>query len=50
MSYGELLMQNEQEMSAYNLDAADVAAQRARFELYEAEANSMLERRLPVPA
>ena len=50
MTYGELMLQNEQEMSTYNLDVADVAAQRKRFDLYETEANSMLEKRLPIPA
>ena len=44
------MLQNEQEMSTYNLDVADVAAQRKRFDLYETEANCMLEKRLPIPA
>lgn len=37
MTYGELFLQNEYEMSCYNLDEADVAEQRKRFALYEAE-------------
>ena len=37
VTYGELFMQNEYEMSVYNLDEADVAEQRARFDLYDAE-------------
>ncbi|MEW5302291.1 MAG: hypothetical protein WDW36_005092 [Sanguina aurantia] len=41
---------NEYEMSCYNLDAADIGAQRLRFALYEAEALRLLARRLPVPA
>jgi glycyl-tRNA synthetase alpha subunit len=37
VTYGELFLQNEYEMSCYNLDEADVAEQRKRFNLYEAE-------------
>ena len=50
MTYGEMFMQNEYEMSVYNLDSADVQGQRERFDLYEKEARKMLEQRLPVPA
>jgi hypothetical protein len=37
VTYGELFLQNEYEMSCYNLDEADVGEQRRRFSLYEAE-------------
>lgn len=37
VTYGELFLQNEYEMSCYNLDEADVADQRQRFALFEAE-------------
>jgi len=50
VTYGELFMQNEIEQSRYNLDEANVADQRARFDLFEKEALAMLEKRLPVPA
>lgn len=50
VTYGELFMQNEVEMSRYNLDEADVARHRALFESYEREAAALVERRLPVPA
>lgn len=40
VTYGELFLQNEYEMSCYNLDEADVAEQRKRFNLYEAEVSS----------
>jgi len=50
VTYGEMFLQNEYEMSVYNLDEADVAGQRARFDLYEKEARKMLDQRLPVPA
>ena len=35
ITYGEMFLQNEYEMGRYNLDEADVATQRTRFELYE---------------
>lgn len=35
VTYGEMFYQNEYEMSCYNLDEADVAGQRARFDLYD---------------
>lgn len=50
VTYGEMFLQNEYEMSVYNLDEADVHGQRARFDLYEKEARKMLDQRLPVPA
>lgn len=42
VTYGELFLQNEYEMSRYNLDEADVAEQRTRFELYEKEVGWIL--------
>jgi glycyl-tRNA synthetase len=42
--------QAEYEMSRYYLDDADVAANRALLETYAAEAQRMIEARLPVPA
>lgn len=50
ITYGEVFMQNEVEMSRYNLDEADVPRNRALFDAYESEASDMIERRLPVPA
>lgn len=50
VTYGEILMQNEVEMSRYNMDDADVARSRDWFDSYEAEATQLLEKRLPVPA
>lgn len=50
ISYGELFLQNEYEMSCYNLDEADIEEQRVRFDLYDKEARRMLAKRLPVPA
>lgn len=35
LTYGEMLLQNEYEMSCYNLDNADVASQQQLFELHQ---------------
>lgn len=48
--YGEVFGQNEYEMSVYNLDEADPERVRKLFDLYEAEAIALLEKKLPVPA
>lgn len=50
ITYGELFLQNEFEMSKYNMEEAIVEDHWKRFELYEAEARSMLEKGLSVPA
>ena len=50
MTYGEMLLQNEYEMSVFNMEAADVPGWQKRFELADEEANRMLEARLPLPA
>jgi glycyl-tRNA synthetase len=50
ISYGEVFGQSEYEMSRYYLDDADVEANRALFETYAAEAQRMIDERLPVPA
>ncbi|MDQ1418190.1 MAG: glycyl-tRNA synthetase [Acidimicrobiaceae bacterium] len=50
ISYGEIAAQAELEMSTYYLDEADVEANRQLFEIYQAEAARLLEKRLPVPA
>jgi glycyl-tRNA synthetase len=50
MTYGEMFLQNEYEMSVFNMEKADVPAHQLRFELADKEANRMLEARLPLPA
>lgn len=50
ITYGEILMQNEVEMSKYNLDEAEIDRNRKWFDDYEAEARQLLDKRLPVPA
>ena len=50
ITYGEVLGENEYEMSVYNLDVADVERVAKLFELYEAEARMLLDKGLPIPA
>jgi glycyl-tRNA synthetase len=50
LTYGELLGQNEYEMSVYNLDAADVPRLGQLFELCVAEAQMLVTKGLPLPA
>jgi len=50
MTYGEMRMQEEYEMSVFNLDEASVETHRERFNMADQEAIRMLEARLPLPA
>ncbi len=50
VTYGDVYLQSEYEMSRYYLDDADVELNRQLFESYAAEAQRMLEAKLPVPA
>lgn len=50
ITYGEAFGQQEYEMSRYYLDDADVAVNQDFFDHYVAEAQRMIEQRLPVPA
>lgn len=50
ISYGEAFGQTEYEMSRYYLDEADLDTNRGLFEAYTAEAQRMIDARLPVPA
>ncbi|MBC9958278.1 glycine--tRNA ligase [Yimella sp. cx-51] len=50
ITYGEAFGQNEYEMSKYYLDTADVPTNRELFGHYTAEAQRMIDARLPVPA
>lgn len=50
VSYGEVFAQNEYEMSVYNLDEAHVERVAQLFNAYEAEAQMLLDKGLPLPA
>lgn len=46
----EWIAVGRKEMSAYNLEHADVGRMQQLFELYDAEARSLLSQGLPIPA
>ncbi len=48
--YGDLYLQNEQEMSAYNFKHADVAEYFRQFDFYEKSCNDLLAKNLVLPA
>ncbi|KAH9300591.1 hypothetical protein KI387_012174, partial [Taxus chinensis] len=50
ITYGELFLENEKEMSAYNLEFANVEKVQQHFELFDAEARSLLSKGLAIPA
>ena len=50
MTYGDVFLENEREFSAYNFEVANVEMMRQKFDDYEAECHSCLERKLPLPA
>ncbi len=50
VSYGDIFLQNEAEMSAYNFEHADVAALFGWFDSCEAESTRLIELDLPLPA
>ena len=50
LSYGDVFLQNEQEMSAYNFAHADIDFLFSQFDFYERETIRLLEHELPLPA
>lgn len=50
VTYGDVFMQNEKEMSAYNFEFADVDALFTQFDSYEKQSKELLERKLAIPA
>lgn len=50
MTYGDVFHENEFEFSTYNFELANVDMMRAKFEDYERECHSCLERKLPLVA
>lgn len=46
----ECMAVGRKEMSAYNLEHADVGRMQQLFDLYDAEARSLLSQGLPIPA
>lgn len=50
VTYGDIFMQNEKEMSTYNFECADTEMLFSQFNAYEQQANDLLEKALPLPA
>ncbi|XP_050235987.1 glycine--tRNA ligase, chloroplastic/mitochondrial 2 isoform X1 [Mercurialis annua] len=50
ITYGELFLENEKEMSAYYLEHASVNHVQKHFDFFEEEARSLLASGLPIPA
>jgi glycyl-tRNA synthetase alpha chain len=50
VTYGDVFLQNERELSAYNYEHADVNALLQQFDYYEAQATRLLELNLSLPA
>ena len=50
MTYGNVFLENEREFSAYNFEVANIDMMRQKFDDYEAECHSCLDRKLPLPA
>ncbi|MCX4026867.1 glycine--tRNA ligase subunit alpha [Endozoicomonas sp. SM1973] len=50
VTYGDVFLQNEVEMSTYNFEKADTATLFQHFDFYEAESKRMIEDNLPLPA
>ena len=50
VSWSDVLLQNERQMSAYNYDLADVEVYARHFDDFEAEARRCIDAGLPLPA
>ena len=50
VTYGDVFLQNEKEMSAYNFEIADVAWCQQAFEAYETQSLELINKDLPLPA
>lgn len=50
VTYGDVFLQNERELSAYNFDFADIDFLFTAFDQYEEDAERLIEAKLPLPA
>jgi glycyl-tRNA synthetase alpha chain len=50
ITYGDLFLQNEKEMSAYNFEHANTDHLFTQFDMFESECLSLTEKALPIPA
>lgn len=50
VTYGDVFLENEKQMSAYNFEYANVAMLLQQFDEYEKESQQLIEKNLPLPA
>ncbi len=50
LTYGDVFLQNEKEMSAYNFEHAEVDELFRQFDFYEKQSQYLIEKNLPLPA
>lgn len=50
ITYGDIFLQNEKEMSAYNFEHADTIELFRQFDFYEQQSQQLIEKSLPLPA
>jgi len=50
VTYGDVYLQNEREMSQYNFEEADVEQLLSNFDNYETQTHNLVEKGLPLPA
>jgi glycyl-tRNA synthetase alpha chain len=50
VKYGDIYLENEQQMSAYNLEYADIDMLQRQFKDAQKQANLLLDKKLPLPA
>lgn len=50
VTYGDVFLQNEKEMSAYNFEFADIESLFSQFDSYEKQSQFLLGKGLPIPA
>jgi glycyl-tRNA synthetase alpha chain len=50
ITYGDIFLQNEKEMSAYNFEHADTVELFRQFDFYEQQSQQLIEKELPLPA
>ena len=50
LTYGDIFLENEQEMSTYNFELADTKTLFAQFDSFEQQAHRLIKKNLPLPA
>lgn len=50
VSYGDVFLENEKQMSAWNFEVADTDSLFEQFKMHAAECQNSLDKKLPIPA